>query len=169
MSGGYDYAYLVKNGSKVLYLAPVSEVNVVIKSNLFTADRTQGKGTITKDKRVDRHEITIQGEFVPTSDMQSDHKAAVQALFSRSVVTADQQFRWLMALKLHVGGQFDLYLGDDRYTATSAEQLVYDIDGCVLPQVAIDEVRKSKDTRKTRVGYTLKLIAGFERSTGEGA
>jgi hypothetical protein len=169
VSSGYDHAYLVKNGSVVLYLAPVSEENVVIKSNLFIADRTRGKGTITKDARVDRHEITIQGEFVPTSDMQPDHKAAVQALFSRSAVTADQQFRWLMALKLHVGGQFDLYLGDDRYTATSAEQLVYDVDGCTLPQVAIDEVRKSKDSRKTRVGYTLKLIAGFERSTGEGA
>lgn len=167
MSSGYQYARLAKNGSTVLYLAPVLEISPVITSSLFTADRAEGAGTITKDKRVDRHEVTIQGEFVPTDDMQADHKAAVQALFSRSTVTAAQQFRWLSALKLYVGGQFDLYLGDDQYTATSADAVDYDLDGSTYPQVAIEEVRGAQDTRATRIPYTLKLVVGFESSSGE--
>lgn len=163
---GYSWARLAKGGTTRLYL-PVSEVNRVVVSKLFTADRSEGKGSITKDKRVDIHEITVQGEFVPSSDMPAEHKAAVQALFSRSVVTAEEQLRWLLALKLYVGGQFDLYLGDDQYTATSADEVIYDIDGSTYPQVVIEEVRESRDTRATRIGYTLKMRAGFESSTGE--
>lgn len=167
MSDGYDYCYLMKNGTKVLYLAPVSEVNRVLKNSLFTADRVDGKGTIAKDKRIYYHEITIQGDFVDSTEMQPDHKQAVQNLFARSSVTAEQQYRWLMGLALAVGGQFDLYLGNDAYKATSERDLDYDLDGCVLPQVVIDEVRESQDTRRSRIPYTLKLIAGFQSSSGE--
>jgi hypothetical protein len=33
--------------------------------------------------------------------------------------------------------------------------------------VIFDEVRRNQGTNRTRVGYTVRFIAGFERSKGE--
>jgi len=68
---------------------------------------------------------------------------------------------------LYVGGNFDLKLGDDYYSATSEADLVYAPTGNRLPQVIFDEVRRNQGTNRTRVGYTVRFIAGFERSKGE--
>lgn len=163
----YTYCTLGVNGYVRLYLAPLAEENVVLKNSLFTGDRSGGRGTIVKNKLICRHEITLQGEFVPTSEMPADHKAAVQTLFGRPTVSAADQFRVLEILNLQEEQNFDLVLGDDRYTAATPAELSYSVDGCVFPKVAIDELRKNKLTKKDRVGWTLRLIAGFETSAGE--
>lgn len=164
---GYNFCYLAELGTIQMYLAPVLDINEVLKNNLFAADRPNGKGSVVKDKRMYRHEITIQGDFLPSTDMRPDHRAAVQSIFSRAYVSPIHQYRRLRALALSVGGQYDLYLGDDQYSATSQQSLIYRDDGHVLPQVTIDEVRGAWDPQKTRISYTLKLIAGFRSSSGE--
>jgi len=163
----WDYCRLGAGGRVVLYFAPLDEINVVLKNKAFIGDRKDGKGSIGKDKRIYRHEVTLQGEFVDASDMPPDFRAAAQRLFGRGDVTAEMQFRWLQNLAMYIGGNFDLKLGDDNYSATSEADLVYSPTGNRFPQVVFDEVRRNQTTRGTRVGYTVRFVAGFEKSTGE--
>ena len=163
----WDYCRLGSGKRVVLYFAPLDEVNVVLKNKAFVGDRKDGKGSIGKDKRIYRHEVTLQGEFVDAAAMPPDFRAAIRRLFGRGDVTAEMQWRWLQNLALYVGGNFDLKLGDDNYSATSEAELVYAPTGNRLPQVIFDEVRRSQGTNRTRVGYTVRFIAGFERSKGE--
>lgn len=164
----WDYCRLGgADGRLALYFAPLDEINVVLKNKAFVADRKDGEGSIGKDKRIYRHEITLQGEFVDAADMPPDFRGAVQRLLGRGDVTAEMQWRWLQTLAMRVGGNFNLILGDDYYTATSAAELAYTLAGNRFPQVVFDEVRRSQTTKRTRVGYTVRFIAGFERSKGE--
>lgn len=163
----YRYCTLGVNGAVRLYLAPLAEENVVLKNSLFAGDRAGGRGTIIKNKLICRHEITLQGEFVPTREMPTDQKAAVQTLFGRATVSASDQFRVLEVLNLLEEQNLDLVLGDDRYTAATPAELSYSVGGCTFPKVAIDELRRSKSTKHERVGWTLRLIAGFDTSAGE--
>ncbi len=163
----WDYCCLGSGGRVVFYFAPLDEVNVVLKNKAFVGDRKDGKGSIGKDKRIYRHEVTLQGEFVDAAAMPQDFRQAIQRLFGRGDVTAEMQWRWLQNLALYVGGNFDLKLGDDYYSATSEADLVYAPTGNRFPQVIFDEVRRNQGTNRTRVGYTVRFIAGFERSKGE--
>lgn len=163
----WDYCYLGSGGRLVLYFAPLDEVNVVLKNKAFVGDRKDGKGSIGKDKRIYRHEVTLQGEFVDAAAMPQDFRQAIQRLFRRGDVTAEMQWRRLQNLALYVGGNFDLKLGDDYYSATSEAGLVDAPTGNRFPQVIFDEVRRNQGTNRTRVGYTVRFIAGFERSNGE--
>jgi len=165
----YEHCVLGVGGYVRIYLAPLDEENIVLKNSLFTGDRSGGRGTIVKNKLVCRHEIALQGEFVPSKEMPADHKAAVQTLFGRAVVSAEDQFRVLQLLNLQEERNLDLILGNDRYTAATPAELAYSVDGCTFPRVAIDELRKNAKAGKNRVGWTLRLIAGFETSAGEGA
>ena len=168
MTGEYQ-TIQIKNpltSATILYLCPVAEVNAVMKNNPYAADRPNGKGTVVKDKRIYRHEITIQGEFVSTEEMASDHAAAVKTAFGASSVSAMAQLRRLVALALSTGGSFILVVGDDEYSATSETGVDYDEGGNTFPQAVIDEVRYNISGGISRVPYTVKFIVGFPSSSG---
>ncbi len=163
----YTEYRLVKLGVVVAYLTPIGGINAVSKANIFAADRAKGKGTIARDNLQIRHEVVVQGDFVHSNDLPAAHRAALQSLFSTSQVTPDMQRRRVDAARLAVGGQFDLYLGGDQYTATSESGVSYARDGNTYPQVTIDEFRWDWDGNPNRIMYTLKFIVGFEKSSGE--
>lgn len=165
MTGEYNLNRLTKTISgttyTVAYFCPLSEVNPVMKNDLFAADRTGDKQTLAKDKRLYHHEVVVQGEFVHSSQMAADHKAAVQSVFSRATVTPLNQMRRVIDYARSIGGQYNLYLGDDQYTATTAASVNYGPDGCTYPQVVFDEIRPIIDVNSNKVTYTLKFISAL--------
>lgn len=151
----------------VAFLAPLNEVNVVLKNRVFVADRKAGLGSIAKDRSIIRHEITLRGVFIDSADMPPDFRAAVQRNFGRGVVTAEMQILRLQTLALHAGGHYTLKLGNDYYSAMRDRDLVYTTTGNRFPQVVFGELRREQDTNPTRIGYAVRFVAGFERAGGE--
>lgn len=151
----------------VAYLAPLDRINVVLKNNLFIGDREAAAGSIVKNRSIVRHELTLQGEFIDAAEMAGDHQQAVRRLFGRGDVTAERQFLWLQNLALYVGGHYSLKLGNDYYSALRDRDLVYATAGTRSPQVVFGELRRTQDVNPNRIGYTIRFVAGFEKSTGE--
>jgi len=152
----------------VAYFAPLDEVNVVLTNHLFVGDRKDGKGSITKENRIYRHEITLQGEFVDAADMPPDSRGAVQRLFGRGDVTAEMQWRSLQNLMLNPPEKtnYNLKLGNASYTALNESELLYAQDRCRCPQVVFEELRRDQNMNLPRIRYTARFIAGFEKAKG---
>lgn len=152
----------------VAYFAPLDEVNVVLTNRLFVGDRKDGKGSISKEKRIYRHEVTLQGEFVDAADMPPDFRTAVQRLFGRGDVTAEMQWRQLQNIMLSptMKSNYSLKLGNASYTAQNENELPSNPAQSRYPQVAFDELRRDQDTKSTRIRYTVRFIAGFEKAKG---
>jgi hypothetical protein len=170
MSGEYLNLRLVDpaNGRALYWFCPASVTDYVAKNNLFAADRPGGRGSKVIDKRVYRVELVIQGTAIPSSEMQPDHRAAMQALFGRPIITPRMQIRWLNALSQHAGGAYWLYAYEDRYGAANEAGLRYtDIEGCIYPPVTFDEFRYNPSPGLERIPYMVKFLVGFPRSGGE--
>jgi|GEM_PF-1392455 len=152
----------------VFWFCPAEITDSVSKNNLFASDRTNAKGSIAIDKRVYRNEITIQGYAVPSSEMQPDHRAAMQARFGASNVTPRMQIRLLKSLAEFVGGAYWLYAYEDRYGAAAPADLDYSdhYGGHIYPPVTFDEFRFNPEPGLARIPYTAKFVVGFPSSTG---
>ena len=172
MTGEYLNLRLVDPSTRatLYWFCPAEISDSVSKNNIFAADRAKAKGTIAVDKRVYRIELTIQGHAVPTSEMQPDHRAAMQARFGASNVSARAQIRYLKALAEFAGGAYHLYAHEDRYSAATVEDLDYSaqhlLSGHTYPPVTFDEFRYNPDPGLARIPYTAKFIVGFPSSSG---
>lgn len=172
MSGEYLNLRLINpsTGATLYWFCPAELTDGVSKNNLFAADRANAKGTVAVDKRVYRTEIVIQGTAVPASEMQPDHRTAVQTLFGASVVPARAQIRYLKALAEFAGGAYHLYAYEDTYSAASVDDLDYSgvhlLTGHTYPPVTFDEFRFNPEPGLARIPYTAKFVVGFPSSTG---
>lgn len=172
MSGEYLNLRLVRpaDGETLYWFCPAEITDSVSKNNLFVADRAKGKGTIAVDKRTYRIELVIQGYAIPTSEMQPDHRAAMQARFGASNVSARAQIRYLKALAEFVGGTYHLYAYEDRYAAATVDDLDYSaqhlLSGHTYPPVTFDEIRYNPEPGKARIPYMVKFVVGFPSSSG---
>lgn len=148
----------------VAYFAPNFEVNPVMKNDVFAADRPRGRGTIARDNQMYRYEIVIQGAFEDTRNLPGDHAQAVADLDSNwsLPVTPRQQVRRIQHYLLNVGGPFELYEGEDEYTAYDVENA--DFANGVFPTVQVDEFRPTRDMGSPRFEYMVKMIVGADPS-----
>jgi len=152
----YSTVRLEKNGTVVAYLAPSAEVNIAYNNEVQTYEY-EGKNKAIDYRRV-RQEVTIQGEFKDSDDLPTAHTSALQSLFGESTVTRRQQANRVRYYMHQVGGKFDLYVGDDEYTASSQSDL--DQANGVFYQVTIDEYRQREVPGKQLLNYTIRFVMG---------
>lgn len=161
----YDDIRLETNGSVIMYFAPNFEVTPVMKNNLFTADRPRGQGTVSRDQQMYRYEITIQGEFMDSSELP---QAQVDAVVNNIGLDPDfgprDQVNHLVDTFWNVGGPFELYDGPDEYTAYEVDNADY--GNGVYPTVQIDEFRPTRESGMPRFSYTLKMVVGEDPTEG---
>lgn len=148
----------------VAYFAPNFEVNPVLKNDLFAADRPRGRGTVARDNQVYRFEIVIQGSFEDTRNLPDAHADAVAALDSNwsRPVTARQQVNRIKDYLINYGGPFELYEGNDEYTAY--DQANADYANGLFPTVQVDEFRPTREMGSPRFEYMVKMIVGEDPS-----
>lgn len=153
---------LEKNGEVVAYLAPNFEINPTLENNLSSGGTAPWPGFIVRDFQKIDHRITAQGVFEDSDALPEAHRSDLETLFEKSPVTAwDQIHRLAYFVKIE-GGPFELYEGNDEYTATTENDIDY-LNG-VFPTVNIEQIRTPTISGATRREYTIEMAVGFDAS-----
>ena len=151
-----------EDGSRdvVAYFAPNFEINPVMKNNLFSADRPRGRGTVVRDNQLYRFEIILQGTFEDSRNLPTVHEYELLALDDDwdEYVTPRMQVNRIKEFLMNEGGPFELYEGEDEYTAYEMEDADY-ANGR-FPTVQVDEFRPTRDMGSPRWEYMVKFIVG---------
>lgn len=163
---------LKKNGTVVAYLAPNFEVNPVDDNSLVPGGGEALPGdrpTRVRDQQLIRSQITVQGSFEPTHDpdtgtpnLPQAHIDDLQSLFDKQLVTARDQVNRIRSYLHTVGGPFELYEGEDEYTATTGSDV--DWEEGTFPVVQISQFRPPSMGGHRNFEYMIEFVVGTERS-----
>ena len=161
-------------GSRVVaYFAPNFEVNPIGNNDLKPAGgrpMPRDRPARVRDFREIMHEITVQGVFEDTHDpdtgtpnLPSEHTEALQDVFDTSgPVTARDQVRRIWYYFQVVGGPFELYEGEDEYTASTGDDV--DRENGTFPVVQISQFRPPSMGGHSRMEYMIEMAIGTPRS-----
>lgn len=162
---------LEKGGDVVAYFAPNAEANAIADNELEPnggSGLPGDKPARIRDFQKITDEITVQGVFMPTHDAEtgqqnlpSDHVDDLQDLFDQDTVTARDQVNRVRQFMHVEGGPFELYDGDDEWTAGTASGVEW--ENGIFPVVQISQFRPTSIGGISRIEYTLKLQAGTPR------
>lgn len=153
---------LEKDGTTIIYFAPASTITPSFKNDLFDEDRPSDRGTIVRDKNMWHHEVSVQGDFVHSSELPDDHAAALSGLDmgSKDNITARDQLNRLVEYSLETGGNLDLYDFGDTYTKTDMDTVSY--ASGIFPSVYVGEIQSPRGGGQSRIAYTVKFTVGVE-------
>lgn len=162
---------LEKNGTVIAYLAPNFEVNPVASNDLKPGGGKplpRNRPTRIRDLRVISDEVTVQGEFHDTHDpdsgtaaLPSGHISDLESLFGTTPVTARMQVNRIRDFLHTTGGPYELYEGNDQYTATTESEV--DWANGIFPTVFVDQFRPPSMGGHRRMEYMIKMKVGTER------
>ena len=163
---GYDSIRLERaDGVVIAYFAPSFEVVPQDSNQVFESPRSGDRETIVRDNGLWTSELTVQGAFVHSEDMQPDFREAVQDLFGQQTVTPDDQVNRLREMTVYSDAEtLHLYHRDNEYTATSSGQL--DPGNGVYPAVAPNELRTPEEgeVSSSRIDFMVRLSVGLSRN-----
>lgn len=157
----HTYIRLLHGSTVVAYFAPNFNVSPMGKNELFVRARANGDVPIVRNRILARVELVLQGAFLDSTQVPAAHKAALEALFGTSPVTADMQILRVWKYFLTEKGPFRLYWGDLQFTAETDGAV--NIANGVFPVVSIDEFRPVETGGRTRREYVMKLVVGVPR------
>lgn len=175
MQSDHTEIRLEKNGEVVAYFAPNFEVQPTADNDLEPGGgmaMPHGRPPRVRDFRKIMEEVTVQGQFHDTHDpetgtpaLPADHISDLQTAFGKEVVTARDQVRRIRHFMHEVGGPFELYEGDDEYTAGHAGAV--DWENGTFPVVQISQFRPPQMGGHSRFEYTVQMVVGVPRGTEE--
>jgi len=158
--GEYDEIRLEKGGVVVCYFAPNFQITPLDANDLTPFVLPRGAGTKAKDLLKWKSEITIQGEFENSDGLPNDHGTALETLFGKSPVSAQDQVNRIRNFARTQAGTYELYVGEIEYTASNPGDV--DIEDGIYPKVFITEIRPPRMAGLSRVAYMVKFLEGFE-------
>ena len=156
----FDEIVLKQGSTTIMYLAPNFKVEPVMLNNIINHPRARGRGPRVIELRRIILELVVQGTFLDSTSLPSDHATALEALFSTpgTPVTAVQQVNRVMDF-MWEGGEMQLKNGDDTWEASSKTSL--DIAAGTYPAIYMAEMRPGANAGVTKREYMLRFIPGF--------
>jgi len=149
-----------QGGKVVAYLAPTVEVSPQYQNDLQVQSRPDSEVIIARDLALNEYEIVFQGAFEHSDNLPEPHRNDLESMFGGLPVTPRDQANRVIDFAFQQLGPYELYDGDDEYTATTEGEL--DISSGVYPTVEIEQVRPSSNAGEPRRGFTIRLVAGFD-------
>jgi len=149
-----------QNGDVVAYLAPTLEVNPSFDNDLSEEPLPDREGAIVRDLSLFSHEVVFQGTFEHSDNLPDAHAGDLDTLFGGLPVTPEDQVNRIIAFAYQQLGPYNLYDGDNEYTATSVSGV--DVANGVYPTVDISQIRPTSNAGEPRNGFTIRLSVGFD-------
>lgn len=157
----YDEIVLKQGSTVIAYLAPNFKVEPLMKNNIINHPRARGRGPRVIELRRIILELVVQGTFLDSTSLPSDHALALTTLFGEApgtLITAVRQVNRVMD-QMWDGGVMQLENGDDTWEANSSATL--DIAAGTYPAVYLAEARPGANAGVTKREYMLRFIPGF--------
>lgn len=162
----HEEVRIVKNGSVVMYLAPVDEIQHHDSNDHTIKGLPNDRPPFLYNMNRVVGEITIQGSFLHSSELPDEtstsHQSELLDLFGNpSEVTAEDQMNRLRAKTLWSSDTslLDIYCKDTKYIAATDSEL--DPLNGIFPQASIKELRHTDKSGNNRISFMIKFNIGF--------
>jgi hypothetical protein len=163
----YQDIRLESDGTVVAYLAPTFELTPQDQNEVLQSPRGQERGSIVRNNGLWVSEITAQGSFIHSEDMQQNHRDAIQTLFGQTTVTPRDQINRLRDYTVYAStqGYLELYNNANEYTATTDAGV--DVQNGTYPVVSVQEMRMPEDgaVNQSRIDFLIRMAVGTPRGS----
>lgn len=150
----------------IVYFAPTFEVVPQDQNDIFQTPRSADRSTVVRDNGLWTSELTVQGAFVHSDEMDSDFREATQDLFGQQTVTPQDQINRLREFTVYSEpSALRFYHRDNEYRATTESDV--DIADGVYPAVSVTELRMPEEgeTSAVRTEFLVRLSIGVSRQS----